>query len=397
MSCQFASLRTCILTKDIQRTLDKLPITLEETYARILEEIHDHNWKYAHTIFQCVAAAFRPLRVDELSQFLGFDFEAESTPIFQADQLLGDPAGTVLTMCSSLLSVEKSGYNGDPVVKFAHSTVKEYLTSSRLADAKGTISRFHVSMTSAHTTVAQGCLGILLHLDETDTKDSLKNLPLADYAARKWVAHWHAQIEDVSMKVVDGMKRLFDPTKCHLSVWVWIFDPEDYHCRMYRPRDKEARATPLHYATFLGMHDVVKFLIVEHSQDVNTRAFINNETPLHVASRCGHADIIQLLLEHGADVNALDDNRNTPLHLSSGEGQMEVIVRILCKHGADVPQNPVHKPHSLNNPTPPSFHGSLSVTPTTPNPNPKFNPVERPPRQTSGTFHCDAYPKGHQS
>ena len=42
-------------------------------------------------------------------------------------------------------------------------------------------------------------------------------------------------------------------------------------------------------------------------------------------------------------------------------------------------------------------HGSLSVTPTTPNPNPKFNPVERPPRQTSGTFHCDAYPKGHQS
>ena len=313
MYCQFGFLRECIWAKDIPRTLDELPSTLEETYARILKEIHDRNWKYAHTIFQCVAAASRPLRVDELSQFLAFDFKAESTPTFQADQLLGDPAKTVLTMCSSLLTVVKSEGHGSPVVQFAHFTVQEYLTSEPLK-ATDTISRFHVSMTSAHTTVVQGCLGLLLHLDKTVTEDSLKNFPLAEYAAKYWVAHAH--IEDVSSKVEDGMKRLFDPNKHHLSVWLWIFDPVDGENQVIGPRTihfEEPRGLPLHYATLCGLHDVVKFLIEEHSQDVNTRCFFNEETPLLVASRRGYADIAQLLLEHGADESAQNHLGVTPL------------------------------------------------------------------------------------
>ena len=332
MFCQFEFLRRCIRTKDIQRTLDELPKTLEGTYARILEEIDDQNWKYAHIFFQCVAAAFRPLRVDELSQFLSFDFEAESTPIFLDDQLPGDPADAVFTMCSSLLTVVKPEGQDSPVVQYAHFTVKEYLTSTRLAEAKDTISRFHVSMTPAHTTVAQGCLSLLLHLDETITDDSLEKFPFAEYAAENWVAH--AQIEDASLKLEDGMKRMFDPSKCHLSVWVWIVDPEDLMRRFYYGFHDEARATPLLYATFCGMHDIVKFLITEHSQDVNARGFDLEETPLHVASRRGHADIAQLLLEHGADRNAQNNKSHTPLHLSSDCGHVAV-VRILLDHGAD--------------------------------------------------------------
>jgi hypothetical protein len=253
--CQFALLRKCISTKDIQRVLNKLPKSLEETYTRILEEIDDDNWKYAHTIFQCVAAAVRPLRVDELSQFLAFDFEAESTPTFQADQLLGDPVDTVLSMCSSLLAAVKPGRNGRfTVVQFAHFTVKEYLTSTWLADTKDTISRFHISTTPAHTTVVQGCLGLLLHLDETVTQDSLGNYPLAKYAAAYWMNH--ARIEDISSKVEDGMKRLFDPNKSHFSVCVWIHDPGYRYpfSRRYRPQSRserpgKARVSNLHYAT----------------------------------------------------------------------------------------------------------------------------------------------------
>ena len=333
MFCQFEFLRRCFpQTEDIQRALDGLPETLDGTYARILEEIDKPKKKYAHIFFQCVAASSRPLRVDELAQFLAFDFEAESTPTFRADRLPEDPADSVLSMCSSLLAVVKPEGYDFPVVQFAHFSVKEYLTSTRLAEAKDTISRFHVSMTSAHTTVAQGCLGLLLHLDETVTKDSLKNFPLAEYAAEYWLAH--AKIEDVSSKVEDGMKRLFDPSRHHLSVWVWIYDPENYASRFYFECYERASATPLHYATSCGMHDVVKFLIVEHKQGVNTRGFRVKETPLHVASRRGHADIVQLLLEHGADGNARDAEEHTPLHLSSGEGHVEV-VRIILEQSAD--------------------------------------------------------------
>ena len=243
--------------------------------------------------------AFRPLRVDELSQILAFDFKAKLTPIFQADQLPQDPADTVLSMFSSLLTVIR---DGSRIVQFAHVSVNQYLKSKRLAEAKVAISRFHVSEKQAHTITAQACLVLLLHFDKNITEDVLKKFPLAEYAAKYWVDH--ARIEDVSSKVQDEvqdeMKRLFDPNKHHLSVWAWIYDLESPMLRIWRSEcPGKARATPLHYAAFCGFHDIVKFLIVEHAQDLNARGFDDEETPLHVALRRGHADIAQLLIERG--------------------------------------------------------------------------------------------------
>jgi hypothetical protein len=155
--CQLVHLRSCIPQEEsIRRALDELPETLDETYARSLEEIGLKKRKYAHLIFQCVAAASRPLLLSELAEFFAIDFEAGSTPTLLADRRLEDPAHTVLSVCSSLLVIVEPG-SGSPVVQFAHFSVKEYLTSVRLAGAKDTISRFHVSMSAAHTIVARAC------------------------------------------------------------------------------------------------------------------------------------------------------------------------------------------------------------------------------------------------
>jgi hypothetical protein len=296
-----------------------------------LEEIDEQNWEHAHRLLQCVAAASRPLHVNELAEFLAFDFGAESTPTFLADWRPEDPAHTVLSMCSSLLAVVKV-HEGSTVVQFAHFSVKEYLTSARLAKAKHSISRFHVSMTPAHTIVAQACLGVLLHLDENITKDSLKNFPLAEYAARHLAVH--AMFENVSSYVQDGMKRLFDPSKCHVSVLIWI-EFLDYSWgrskRFERPED--ALEIPLHYVAHHGMYDFAAFLIVEHSQDVNA-CDLDGDAPLHVASLSGHTNVAQLLLENGADVEAQNEDEHTPLILASQHGHVDV-VRLLLKHGAD--------------------------------------------------------------
>jgi hypothetical protein len=100
------------------------------------------------------------------------------------------------------------------------------LTSSRFAEKHDTIShRYHISMTPANTLIAQVCLGILLHLDESITQDSLSKFLLTEYAAMHWIEH--ARSEGVSQHAEEGMGQLFDLSKLHLAVWVRICDPRE--------------------------------------------------------------------------------------------------------------------------------------------------------------------------
>ena len=315
--------------------LEDLPGTLDETYQRTLGEINEANWEFAHRLFQFVAVASRPLRVKELAELLAFDFTAEPIPEFYEDWRLEDPVDGVLSSCSSLLAVVD--VTGFPVIQFSHFSVKEFLTSTRLAEASEIIHRrYHVSMSPAHTLALQACLGTLLHMDkDIITRESLENYPLAEYAAEHWVCH--AQFEEVSQNVEDGMKQLFDPSKPHLMVCIWIHDPE-------RPwligndRDEKPSATPgsaLHYAAFWGLLSIVHFLVVELSQDVDSQRDPYGATPLHLASENGHKEVAYFLLERGTDVSAQNKNGETPLHRASQRGHAEV-VDMLIEHGADL-------------------------------------------------------------
>ncbi|KAH8977325.1 ankyrin repeat-containing domain protein [Lactarius deliciosus] len=54
-----------------------------------------------------------------------------------------------------------------------------------------------------------------------------------------------------------------------------------------------------------------------------------------MASSCGSTETVRLLIEHGADVAAQNENQSTPLHLASSSKVAET-VQLLIKHGADV-------------------------------------------------------------
>ena len=373
MYCQLAYLRHCLPCR-IRRALDELPESLDETYKRTLEDIGDQNWEYAHRLFQCVAAASRPLSVEELAECLAFNFEAGSTPEYVEDWRSEDPGHAVLSTCSSLLTVVNVGHSR--VIQFTHFSVKEYLVSTRIAKAKDTVSRYQVSMTSAHTILAQACLGTLLHLEESIMETGLEKYPLAEYAAEYWIGH--SQIEEVSGILQDGMKRLFDPKNRSFSIWLWIYDPQRRSLRSNRHEHTlQDSATPLHYAAFCGIHDVIKFLIVERSQNVTARGIYDGTplglacggahlkvarlllehdvdkeardfldiSPLDHASYRGAVDLVRLLLDHGADVNAHGKAKNSPLHIASRSGK-EDVVRVLLERGANV------NSQNINNCTP---------------------------------------------
>ena len=81
----------------IKQALAELPDTLDETYERTLRQINKADWEYAHLLFQFVAVAIRPLRVEELAELLAVDFKAGPIPKFHEGWRLSDPAEVVLS------------------------------------------------------------------------------------------------------------------------------------------------------------------------------------------------------------------------------------------------------------------------------------------------------------
>ena len=124
----------------------------------------------------------------------------------------------------------------------------------------------------------------------------------------------------------------------------------------------ETCLTPLHLASSLGSTETVQ-LLIEHGADVNAKDG-SLRTPLHLAAsresgECATLDpaqiringqdewfeqswkpdfkipTVQLLIRHGADVDARDDTHSTPLHLASSK-ECAVTADLLIRHGADV-------------------------------------------------------------
>jgi ankyrin len=91
--------------------------------------------------------------------------------------------------------------------------------------------------------------------------------------------------------------------------------------------------TALKYATIGGRTDNVK-LLLQHGADVNA-ADNNKATPLFAASLEQHTNVAFQLLEAGADVNALDANRHSSVRAAFVSNNTALFALVL-QHGADI-------------------------------------------------------------
>ena len=368
--------------------MGELPKTLDETYERTLLEIDAEKRTYAHRLFQCLIISIRPLYVKELSELFAILPDTESTPGFDVGWRPEDPEEFILSACSTLVTIVDADY--EKVVQFSHFSVREYLTSKRIANS-APVSHFHILPRPAHALLARACLSVLLQLDYATVWTEFQNFPLALYAAEHWVDH--ALFEDISSDLRDGMGVLFDMGRPHFAAWVCVYDMDRYDESwdeiVKDGEDANAglgdinsthphlhHAGPFYYATLCGFRDLAESLLAAHPEDLNAQggargaplnAALHNrhlniallllehgadgenggkacQTGLYIASSHGYTEIVRTLMDRGANISAQCDDRDddrerrvkwTPLHVASKKGRVE-IARMLLENGADV-------------------------------------------------------------
>ena len=379
-------LRDC-LPSSVRRTLDELPESLDETYERILKEIKKPNRAHARRVLQCLVVATRPLRVAELADVLAVDFDnAEGIPKLNSDWRWEDQEQALLIACSSLITIVEAGDgysaaetdgndseaetddsdsevetdendseaetvnsgdleaetdDGDSrieagdsrIVQFSHFSVREFLTSSRLADAtSGEVSNYYIDLEPAHSIMAQACLGVLLQIQDGVDWRTREDHP-ARYAAENWMTH--AEFGEVSSRLHKGMEYLFDANKPHFSLWLSLFDmidtadpsPDDVTFEFFIPGD-QLPPTPLYCAALYGFHNLVEHLITKHPQDVNADGG-HYVRPLVAALAEGHFQMADLLHHNSADLDVRGKYGRKPLHGAAYSGNLEVAQKLI--------------------------------------------------------------------
>jgi len=89
--------------------------------------------------------------------------------------------------------------------------------------------------------------------------------------------------------------------------------------------------SPLHLAVKQGNSDVVQVLL-ENGAEVDAIETDSGCTSLHYAASLGHADLCESLVRYGANPDAQTARLETPLHLAVSRGHPEVVALLLKYH-----------------------------------------------------------------
>jgi hypothetical protein len=284
--CQLEVLRYCF-PSNLRRILEELPKSLDDTYKRILREINNANQVHAYRLLQCLTVASRPLRVEELAEVLAFDLSTGGIPKLNADWRWENQEEAVLSACSSLVSVIIE--DGSRVVQFSHFSVKEFLTSDRLASCMEE-SQFYIPVEPFPRDPCPGLSWCLTLSGRQHRPIQCPKLPLYQYATEYWVQH--AQVGKVELVIKDTLDRFFDMDKPHFSAWV----RREYSWELSTGSEDEdidvpPSAAPLYFAAWRGFHGLVERLLIKHPQQVHHLGG-RYGTPLHASVHGGTSRLL---------------------------------------------------------------------------------------------------------
>ncbi|PQE05385.1 hypothetical protein CJF31_00011154 [Rutstroemia sp. NJR-2017a BVV2] len=321
----------------------------DEAYDDAMKRIHGQikgHEELANQVLSWITCAKRQITTIELRHALGVEV-GES----ELDEENFPEIEDIVSVCAGLVTID--GESG--IIRLVHYTTQEYFERTQrqwFPDAQINITAICVS----YLLFDEFESGICQNNEEFEQR--LQSNMLYNYAAHNW-GHHAREASNLCPVVIEFLQKQgrveascqalmatkrwsLDATNIqkfpkqmtglHLSAYFGVDYAVQFLLSSNSPDPKDSyRRTPLHLASESGHLEIVQ-LLLDHSADIKAASKYGS-TPLQLASRSGHLEIVQLLLDRGADIEAADENGSTPLHLASGSSHLE-IVQLLLDRGA---------------------------------------------------------------
>jgi hypothetical protein len=273
--------------------------------------------KLAKRVLSWISYALRPLTTKEIQHAIAVEpgekeLDEEALP---DEELL-------ISVCTGIVTIDQESN----IIRLVHYTTQEYFERNRVN-----------IFPDGQTSITMTCLTYLSFDVFTDGYCSsdeqmearLKENPLLHYAAQHWGHHAIGGPEQTIMSPI--LEFLTQDSR--LSCFVQAMRLPEYRYRGYS--QTAPKAIPgLWAAAVFGLKEIVG-LLLEQKADVEAKA-ADGETALHGAARNGHEAVVRLLLlEKEVDVDVKDNDGITALHRAAWSGH-EAVVRLLLEKGADV-------------------------------------------------------------
>ncbi len=355
--CQIDALQKCLTANAVRKALKALPKSLDDTYDRILLNIDPEFYEYTSAALRWLVFAERPLFLSELAD--AAVIRPEATVPFDMDnrfQSAGDIlhvlSGLVIIQIKGTLSYEDdfyaAGYDDDtsPIVRLAHFSVKEYLTSSRISSGPAAIFSLDESLSSRM--ILESCLSYFEQYTCTRSKTfeeyDLDDFPLLSYSSEYWPSHATSQLQP---STIDLLSKCLS-TRHWLASWMtamntwhgtfeeWV-DLEDNCWPAYFDAlledDRAVLNVALYIVSYFGLKPMLQPLI-KLGANPNRSIQVADEFPIIAATSKGEYQIVQELIQMGADITLINRNGKTALHVAVSQKNSE-IAHLLLENGFD--------------------------------------------------------------
>ncbi|KAJ7688186.1 ankyrin repeat-containing domain protein [Mycena rosella] len=326
--------------KAVKEALQHLPKDLDHTYDEALERINRQNEEDKQLgllALTWVANVKRPLSVSELREALAI--EPEDTYL-DVDNLLD--MDIVLSVCAGLIIVDETV----SIIRLIHYTTQDYLDSIQSH-----------TFPTAHTTIVSTCLTYMSFEEFKDLPRSREEgevlvsaHPFLGYAQyclmhASGQPEIHLQDKIISFLVQVSTWAISGIFWCDAIPWVDIAQSFAPLCiasacnlqkivRYLLPQGipSVVKNTAFCTASSYGHIQIVQ-LLVDEGANIHFRGPWGNA--LQVASRNGHKSVVQLLIEKGAKINVPAQDSEIALKEALRNGHWHV-AELLIESGADV-------------------------------------------------------------